>query len=147
MQWLPVTGIISNTNPGITIKPITNTDYTISVKNPGGCRAEDRISIFVICNGANVFMPNTFSPNGDGVNDIFYPRGTGIFKIRNLRIYNRWGQLVFENNSFNANDASMGWNGTFKGAKLNADVFDYTIDIICENNSVLIYKGNIALIQ
>ena len=147
VQWLPVTGIISNTYPGITIKPITNTDYTISVKNPGGCRAEDRISIFVICNGANVFMPNTFSPNGDGVNDIFYPRGTGIFKIRNLRIYNRWGQLVFENNSFNANDASMGWNGTFKGAKLNADVFDYTIDIICENNSVLIYKGNIALIQ
>lgn len=147
VQWLPTTGIINSIYPGITIKPISNIDYTVTVKNPGGCRAEDKISIFVICNGANVFMPNTFSPNGDGVNDIFYPRGTGIFKIRNLRIYNRWGQLVFENNSFNANDASAGWNGTFRGVKLNPDVFDYTIDIICENNSVLIYKGNIALIQ
>ncbi len=145
--WSPTTGIFRNSYPGITIKPTTNTDYTVRVKNPGGCTAEDKVSIIVVCNGGNVFMPNTFSPNGDGANDVFYPRGSGLFKIKNLRIFNRWGEVVFEKNSFNANDVSAGWDGTFKGVKLNPEVFVYTIDIICDNNSILNYKGNVALIQ
>lgn len=145
--WSPTTGIFRNRYPGITIKPTTNTDYTVRVKNPGGCTAEDKVSIIVVCNGGNVFMPNTFSPNGDGANDVFYPRGSGLFKIKNLRIFNRWGEVVFEKNSFNANDVSAGWDGTFKGVKLNPEVFVYTIDIICDNNSILNYKGNVALIQ
>lgn len=145
--WSPTTGIFRNSYPGISVKPNTNTDYTVVVKNPGGCSAQDRVSVYVICNGANVFIPNTFSPNGDGINDIFYPRGSGLFKVKTLRIYNRWGEVVFERNSFDANDAATGWDGTFKGAKLNPDVYVYTIDIICDNNSVLVYKGNVALIQ
>ncbi len=145
--WSPTTGIFRNSYPGISIKPTTNTEYTVVVKNAGGCYAQDKVSVYVICNGANVFIPNTFSPNGDGANDIFYPRGSGLFKIKTLRIFNRWGELVFEKNSFDPNDASAGWDGTFKGVKLNSDVFVYTIDIICDNNSILIYKGNVALIQ
>lgn len=145
--WSPTTGIFRSSYPGITIKPTTNTDYTVRVRNPGGCTAEDRVSIIVVCNGGNVFMPNTFSPNGDGANDVFYPRGSGLFKIKTLRIFNRWGEVVFEKNSFNANDASAGWDGTFKGVKLNPEVFVYTIDIICDNNSILNYKGNVALIR
>jgi gliding motility-associated-like protein len=145
--WSPTTGIFRNSYPGITVKPTTNTDYTVEVKNAGGCTAQDRVSIFVICNGTNVFIPNTFSPNGDGANDIFFPRGSGLFKVKTLRIFNRWGEVVFEKNSFDANDAASGWDGTFKGAKLNPDVFVYTIDIICDNNTILNYKGNVALIQ
>ena len=105
------------------------------------------MTIYVVCNGGNVFVPNTFSPNGDGANDIFYPRGTGLLKIKTLRIFDRWGELVFENQNFNANDQSAGWNGTFKGAKLTPDVYVYIIDIVCENNSVLTFSGNVALIQ
>jgi gliding motility-associated-like protein len=145
--WSPTTGIFRNSYPGISVKPNSNTDYTVVVKNAGGCSAQDRVTVYVICNGANVFIPNTFSPNGDGVNDIFYPRGSGLFKIQTLRIFNRWGQVVFEKNSFDANDVTAGWDGTFKGARLNPDVYVYTIDIICDNNSILVYKGNVALIQ
>jgi gliding motility-associated-like protein len=145
--WSPTTGVFRNSYPGITVKPVTNTEYTVKVSNGGGCTAEDKVNIIVTCDGSNVFMPNTFSPNGDGANDIFYPRGSGLFKIQTLRIFNRWGQVVFEKNSFNANDPSSGWDGTFKGARLNPEVFVYTIDIICDNNSVLNYKGNVALIQ
>ncbi len=145
--WSPTTGIFRNSYPGITIKPVTNTDYTVKVKNPGGCFAEDKVSVKVICNGTNVFIPNTFSPNGDGANDIFYPRGSGLFKIATLRIFSRWGQVVFERKSFNANDPNAGWDGTFNGARLNPDVYVYSIDIICDNNSILNYKGNIALVQ
>jgi gliding motility-associated-like protein len=89
----------------------------------------------------------TFSPNGDGVNEVFYPRGTGLFRIKSARIFNRWGEVVFENNNMLANDASGGWNGSYKGQKLASDVYVYVIEIICDNNSVLLYKEDIALIR
>lgn len=147
VDWQPTTGLFRNVYPGITVKPTENTEYNVLVKNKGGCAARDRVNVIVICNGANVFMPNTFSPNDDGINDVFYPRGTGLFKVKTLQIFSRWGELVFEKNSFNANDAGFGWNGTFKGLKLNPEVFVYSIEIICENNSVLVYRGNIALVK
>ena len=147
VQWSPTGAIFRNNYPAITVKPNVNTEYTVEVKNRGGCMTRDKVSVLVLCNGSNIFIPNTFSPNGDGANDVFYPRGTGLFKIQSLRIFNRWGEQVYEKHSFNANDPTAGWDGTYKGAKLPADVFVYMIDVICDNNSVLPYKGNVALIQ
>ncbi|MEO6547337.1 MAG: PKD domain-containing protein [Ferruginibacter sp.] len=147
VTWSPTGSIFRNFSNAISVKPRETTEYTAEVKNGGGCMARDKVTVFVICNGTNVFIPNTFSPNGDGANDVFYPRGTGLFKIKSMRLFNRWGQVVFERNDFNANDAAEGWNGTYRGAKLSADVFVYTIDILCDNNTVLTYKGNVALIQ
>lgn len=145
--WTPTSGIFRNRFPGITVKPPQTTEYTVEVTNEGGCRAKDKVTVYVLCNNANVFIPNTFSPNGDGANDVFFPRGTGVFSIKTFRIFNRWGEVVYEKANFNANDASAGWDGTFKGKKLNPDVFVYTIEIVCENNTILTYKGNVALIQ
>ncbi len=145
--WTPTSGVFRNNYPGITVKPLRTTEYTISVSNAGGCKASDKATVYVICNNANVFIPNTFSPNGDGANDVFYPRGNGLFMVKMLRIYNRWGEVVFERSNMNPNDASVGWDGTYKGQKLPPDVFVYTIDIQCENEAILNFKGNIALIQ
>jgi gliding motility-associated-like protein len=147
LTWIPSAGIIARNYPGITVKPLESTEYTVEVTNAGGCHARDKVSIFVLCDNTNVFVPNTFSPNGDGINDIFYPRGSGVFGIRTLRIFNRWGEVVFEKANFNANDASAGWNGTFKGKQLSPDVFVYAIEVLCSNNQALVLKGNIALIK
>ncbi len=148
INWSPSLGILSQYGNGnVSLKPKETTEYTVSVSNPGGCTSQDKVSIFVTCNGSNIFMPNTFSPNGDGVNDIYYPRGTGIFSIKTLRIFNRWGEIVYERNNFRANDAAAGWDGTFHNTKLNADVFVYTLEVVCDNNNVLTFKGNIALIN
>ena len=95
----------------------------------------------------SVYIPNTFSPNGDGANDIFYVRGSGLFAIKNLRILNRWGEVIFQKSNVNANDISEGWNGTYKGEMLLPDVFVYMIDVVCNNNTTLTYKGNITLIR
>ena len=57
-------------------------------------------------------MPNTFSPNGDGMNDVYYPRGRGINTIRSLRIFTRWGQMIYSRENFVANDPSTGWDGS-----------------------------------
>ena len=100
----------------------------------------------VNCDKTIVFITKKFSPTNYGANDIYYVRGSGVFKVKTLRIFNRWGELVFEKTNLNANDALTGWDGSFKGKKLTPDVFVYTVDIICDNNTILTYKGNVALI-
>ncbi|CAN5126505.1 hypothetical protein BH09BAC2_BH09BAC2_18730 [soil metagenome] len=147
VQWSPPIGITARPYPGIVVKPTQSTEYTVDVINAGGCRSSDKVMVSVLCNGTNIYVPNTFTPNNDGVNDVFYPRGSGVFSIRSFRIYDRWGELVFENSNFNANDASKGWNGIYKNKQLSPDVFVYTIDVVCENSQVLTLKGNVALIR
>ncbi len=147
VKWSPTSWLVSSATPSITVKPNMETQYTVKVTNPGGCTASASVNIYVLCNGANVFIPNTFSPNGDGANDVFYPRGTGLFTIKQARIFNRWGEEVFARYSFKANDKSLGWDGTSKGQKMGSDVYVYMIEIQCDNNSTLVYKGNIALIK
>lgn len=127
--------------------PKRNTRYTITVKNSSGCTSSDHMNINLVCDWGNVFIPNTFSPNSDGSNDKFYPRGTGISLIGSLRVFDRWGELVFERVNFKANDEKFGWDGTYKGQRLNPDVYVYTCELICDNSEVLHYTGDIALIK
>ena len=127
--------------------PKQTTKYTVLVKNEGGCTSTDDVTVSVICNNGNLFIPNTFSPNGDGMNERFYPRGTGIALIRSLRIFNRWGELVYERRNFQANDAGAGWDGTYKGQKLSPDVYVYSCEVVCTNNEVLPYSGDITLLR
>lgn len=147
VRWYPTGSIFRTIYPSIDIKPKQTTQYRVEVSNAGGCTASDLLDVVVLCNGANVFIPNTFSPNGDGANEHFYPRGTGLFRIKTARIFNRWGELVFEKYNMNANEAGGGWDGTYKGQKLASDVFVYMFEIICDNDAVLLYKGDIALIR
>jgi gliding motility-associated-like protein len=146
-RWSPTGSIFRDIFPGITVKPTFTTTYTVVVKNNGGCTASDQLTVNVLCNGANMFIPNTFSPNNDGMNDVFYPRGSGIFTIKRIKVFNRWGEIVFEKGVINANDASQGWDGTFRGKKLNPDVYVYTVEVLCDNDTPLIFKGNVALIK
>jgi len=146
-RWSPTGSIFRDIFPGITVKPTTTTTYTVVVKNSGGCTASDQLTVNVLCDGANMFIPNTFSPNNDGMNDVFYPRGSGIFTIKRIKIFNRWGEIVFEKGIVNANDASQGWDGTFRGKKLNPDVYVYMVEVLCDNNTPLVFKGNVALIK
>jgi gliding motility-associated-like protein len=145
--WYTAPGLLSSRFPSATVQPKSTTEYTVEVRNGGGCKNTDKITVFVMCDGSNVFIPNTFSPNGSGTNDIFYPRGSGLFTIKLLRIFNRWGEVVFEKVNFSPNDPSAGWDGTFKGKRLNSDVYVYTAELICENNTPLFINGNVALLR
>ncbi|HRG94137.1 MAG TPA: gliding motility-associated C-terminal domain-containing protein, partial [Chitinophagaceae bacterium] len=111
-----------------------------------GCVNSQSIQVIVICKNSNLFIPNTFSPNGDGSNDIFYPRGKGLDRIKTLRIFNRWGEVVFEKRDVPVNDPGAGWNGSFKGGRPIADVYIYQAEVFCENGELIKLNGNIALI-
>lgn len=146
-RWSPEKWLDCATCPQPVASPRQTTRYTLEVANDGGCVTRDDVTIFVVCVEGNLFMPNTFSPNGDGMNDVFYPRGKGIYGVRMFRVFNRWGELIFERGNIQANDAGAGWDGTYKGKLASQDVYVYTIDIVCENNQVFSFKGNIALIR
>jgi gliding motility-associated-like protein len=147
IQWEPSAGLSCANCATPTANPKQTTAYRVTVMNQGGCVNKDEVTVFVVCNGANIFLPNTFTPNGDGSNDVFYPRGKGLYTIRSMRIFNRWGEPVFEAVNFQANDPSKGWNGTYKNSAAPNDVYVYFVEVVCENNALLTYSGNIALVR
>jgi gliding motility-associated-like protein len=147
LLWEPATGLSCTTCPTPIAAPRVSTTYTLRVTNNGGCVSSDAITLTVVCLNSNLFMPNTFSPNGDGMNDMYYPRGRGIERIKSLKIFNRWGQMVYIRENFSPNDASAGWDGRYKGLAVSPDVYVYMIDVFCENQSIITLKGDIMLVR
>jgi gliding motility-associated-like protein len=146
-KWSPSAGLSCISCPDPNATPNQTTEYAVEVRNEGECLAKDYLTIHVVCNRGTLYIPNTFSPNGDGMNDRFYPRGKGVFMIKSFRVFNRWGELVFERLNFNPNDAGAGWDGKYKGKLLSPDVFVYVCEIVCDNNQLLNYKGDVTLLQ
>jgi gliding motility-associated-like protein len=119
----------------------------VEVKNIAGCKAESHISFIVTCKGQNLFIPNTFSPNADGMNDYFYPRGKGIMNVQSFRVFSRWGTLVYERANFPPNQQSYGWDGTYNGKALQPDVYVFIAEVACENGEIISLKGNVTLLR
>lgn len=127
--------------------PVVNTTYTVKASTIEGCTGYASVTINVLCQSSQVFVPNTFTPNGDGVNDRFYISGKGLGTVKRLAVYSRWGQLVFESRDGRANDPSYGWDGTFNGEVLQPDVFIYVLDIECQTGEPFSFKGDISLVR
>lgn len=125
----------------------TNVTYSAQAINSFGCISSDNIRFEVTCNNSNVFIPNTFSPNNDSRNDYFYPQGKGLFTIKSMKIFNRWGVMVYAKSNFTANAASEGWDGKYGGSDQPTGVYVYMIDVLCDNGVVLTYKGDVTLIR
>ncbi len=95
----------------------------------------------------SVFIPNTFSPNGDGNNDYFYIRGNrSVYQSVELRIFNSWGQLIFESKG-SVDDKSIAWNGNFNGKEQPTGVYIYVAKVLLTNGETEIKKGAINLIR
>lgn len=108
------------------------------VKDINGCldSARKDISIILLPD-----VPTAFSPNGDGQNDFFLVRG-GPFKTVNVRVYNNWGQLIFE-----SNDQAEGWNGTFKGVEQPIGVFVWVVEVEMLNGNKIKKTGDVTLLR
>jgi len=145
-NWTPAATLNCATCPTPVASPKFNTRYDLVIVDSNGCRNTAFVQVNVFCENADVFIPNTFSPNGDGSNDVFYVRGKGLDRVKSLRIFNRWGQVVFEKRDFAVNDPSVGWDGTFKGQRPQSDVYIYQVEVFCENSQVIRFEGNVALI-
>ena len=145
--WQPAADLNCNTCPLPLATIKKDVTYTVLVTTAYGCTASDTVSIKTFCENSQVFIPNAFTPDGDGINDVLMVRGKGIVSVKSFRIFNRWGELVFERSNFAPNIASFGWNGRVRGVVGPPDVFVYTAEVICENGTTYTYKGNTSIIK
>ncbi len=147
IRWSPGASL-SCTNCFEPIATVRNDQtYQVTVTNRDGCEQTDSIRFRTICTQAQLYIPNTFTPDGDGLNDRLIVRGTQITKVLSFTIFNRWGAVVFKQQNFAPNDPSFGWDGTINGKKADADVFVVLCEFLCENDRKVLYKGNVALIR
>ena len=125
----------------------TTTTYVVTYTNKNGCSASDQITISVIKKG--IWIPNVFSPNGDQVNDHFYPvlSDDSYKEIKSMSIYNRWGERIFLKEHFQPNNTLEGWDGTNRGLKLNPDVFIYSIEVLWNSGETEKFHGDVTLIK
>ncbi len=120
--------------------------YELEVLNQYGCKETGYGRVNRIT-GGRVNIPNAFTPNGDGRNDIFYVMGGQDIKIiRNFSVFDRWGMAVFQEKNVPANDPVFGWNGLQNGKPLTAESYVYIIVIEFKDGSEQVYKGSVILI-
>ncbi|MEL6142212.1 MAG: gliding motility-associated C-terminal domain-containing protein, partial [Bacteroidota bacterium] len=91
--------------------------------------------------------PTGFSPNGDRMNDVLIVHGRPGIEIANFQIFNRWGELVYENENFMTNDPSNGWDGTMSGEALNGDVFIWRAEAIFPDGQTERFSGQTTLLR
>lgn len=145
--WTPPDGLscVECTSPIAT--PKHTTVYVITVSTEFDCQAVDSVVVRVQCDNSQVYIPNTFTPEGNGVNDVFYPRGKGLEIIQRFRIYDRWGQVVFERTNMQVDDRNAGWDGRKDGRLLSPDVYVYTVEAICDNGEPIRWQGDVLLLR
>lgn len=140
-SWSPSIGLncIDCASPLVT--PFNHlTQYTLTITYNGHCVASTGLTISVE-NHLKTFIPNSFSPNGDGNNDEFRIYGEGI-KLIDLKVFNRWGEKVFE-----TDNQLQGWDGTFKGEVQNPSVFAYWVRITFLDDKKVDRVGSVTLIR
>lgn len=154
LNGFPYTGTLSVT-PDIPVRKLNNESYVLTPAKTGeyeitfvtqnGCTHRLK-TIFVqmitdACNEGTVYLPTGFTPNGDGANDILYIRSNFITEVY-LTIYDRWGEKLFE-----TDDVKKGWDGIYKGKKLDQGVYGYYMTFKCNNGQESFKKGNITLMR
>jgi gliding motility-associated-like protein len=143
--WSPNIGITCTDTlcSSVVLEPLSDTRYTIIAMDSNGCR--DTVIVPILVSGPVIFIPNVFTPNNDGSNDVFEIYGNkDALRFIEVKIFNRWGEKVFE-----SNDLNFKWNGTYKGESLNPSVFVYTLRVSFSNskNPEKIYKGSVTLLR
>ncbi|MFK8009363.1 MAG: gliding motility-associated C-terminal domain-containing protein [Saprospiraceae bacterium] len=127
------------------VTPTQTTQMSATLINDNGCISMDQITIFVEKN-RYVYIPNAFAPEGNSDNQIFMIySGKGVEKINNFKVFSRWGEQLYEAKDFYPNDNSYGWNGNFKGEKMNPGVYVYFAEIEFSDGLKVIYKGDVTL--
>ncbi|MFN4285005.1 MAG: PKD domain-containing protein [Lacibacter sp.] len=145
--WTPDYNLSCTTCPNPTATPLRTTRYRLTATNAGGCSSFDEIVVRVECSKEDVFIPNAFTPNGDGLNDYFYIIGRGLASVKSLRIFNRWGNLVFERTYFDAGNRTLGWDGTYKGQPQPPGIYSYTAEVLCGDGLIIPINGTVNLIR
>jgi len=131
----------------ITIEADQNVNVIVEVTYNDGCMA-DALTQILVSQVVDVIIPNVFSPNNDGNNDVFYINSNDVEAVLSLRVYDRWGELVFASEENHpASDPSYGWDGSFKGEPVNPGVFVYVVEVLFINGTTETIGGDVTIVR
>ncbi len=129
------------------VRPVRQTTYNVKVRDTNGCTAEGSINIR-IDKTRPIFIPDIFSPNNDGTNDIFMIHGSKVIKvIKRFQVFDRWGELLSNFINFGADNPAFGWDGTVKGKEALPGVYTYYAEIEYLDGQIDLIKGDVTLLR
>ena len=133
---------------GPMVSPLTTTIYEVLATDSNGCFDTDQVTVFVQ-KDPYVVVPTAFTPNGDNNNDILIVHGKekSIDHVELFRVFDRWGELVFENRDFLLNDIGSGWDGNFRNQEMGAGVYVWYVEVEFLDGTHITLKGSTTLIR
>ncbi|MBC7774807.1 MAG: proprotein convertase P-domain-containing protein [Phycisphaerae bacterium] len=132
----------------IWIKPGFTNTFRVKVTDENGCIGEDEIRVTVE-KPRGVYVPTGFTPNGDFENDLLVVHGKSlqVRKVLTFKIFDRWGEMIYEDYDFSVNDTSRGWDGTFRGQACDPAVFVWLLEAEYVDGFIELLKGNVTLVR
>ena len=145
--WTPA--FDSSACPGCltqTVMPLVTTAYSIAVSSSNGCHDDDRILV-IVDRRRQVYVPNIFSPNDDGVNELLniFAKPGSVRNIKTFQVYSRWGESLYSLEDFLPNDELIGWNGKYRGQQMNPGVYVWMMEVEFIDGVTELYKGDVTL--
>jgi gliding motility-associated-like protein len=147
-EWLPATGLSADNIPN-PVAMYTSTpaegyySYKVRISNETGCMDSATVRVNIYSTLPEIYVPNAFTPNGDGNNDFFRLVAPGIERIKLFRVYNRWGQLVYDSPVTH----STGWDGSLNGKPLSSGTFVWMVQAIDYTGKVHFKRGTVTLVR
>lgn len=146
--WEPPAGLSCVDCASPIFDSLLSNTYTVTSWDIYGCVATDDILVTVVPVFLPViFIPNTFTPNGDNINDYLFAFGTDLESILSMNVYDRWGELVFTTQNLPADNPTTGWDGTLNGEALSQGVYVYMMEVQLKENVRQLVTGNVTLIR
>lgn len=141
-RWMSTDNLSCLDCPTPLTQPLESMAYWVEVYDTNGCFVQIDTFSIEVTEAFSIDVPKAFTPNNDGVNDRIYVRGWGLKELLDFRIFNRWGEVVYE-----SSDLEEGWDGTYKGKAQNVETYVYIVRAIGFNGEVLSKKGNLSIIR
>ena len=132
----------------ILVKPVYTNTYFLQITDANGCKAESRVKIRVE-KPRGIYVPTAFSPNSDSSNDLLVVHGKSqqVRNILTFRIFDRWGELVYQDQNFSVNDATRGWDGRFRGNACDPGVFVWQLEAEYNDGFREVLSGSVTLVK
>ncbi len=139
--WTPGIGISDSASSSVLLYPGDTVRYIVMGEDANGCVSYDTLWVFVKFSELELYVPNFFSPNGDGHNDYYEVYGP-VKEIITFRVFDRWGNLVYETTG-----RELKWDGTCKGTPCNSGVYVYELELILTTGETIKMTGHVALVK
>ena len=141
-NWNPSTWLSCIACPSPIATPEETITYIVNITDTNGCNSSDSITV-IVDETISVYLPNSFTPDGDGLNDVFPPHGINITSNEYLfMIFNRWGELLFE-----SKEPLEAWDGKYRGKLVPNDVYIWKLEYVDDNGDLQNQIGNVTIVR